>query len=483
MAGLVPEQDRHVRTLLESGHLADADHAFEQLVTAGAHHVGSAWDPAVVLVHRAYLAWRLDRVPLALDLVAEGWLGLDIDRPKGSAAAQAMGMLGDLLQAVGHHGAAVELIARSVRVARLTEDPDTLAHCLEREANCWQLHALRVDPTDLERFRTALELFDEALSLASPGQVHRRLLAGSARALVALGQVAEAERRAGQALMASEESEDCYTLAIANWVLAEIRRHQGRLSDARDFAGQAVDTAERVRDIRLQLRFSPALTAICRELDDPVGEAAALRSTVAASTTAMHALHIGLDQALEQRRAAIESQRQASAAQQDAGRDPLTGLLNRRGLVRQAPPVGHAATQWLIIVDIDKFKDINDDAGHVAGDAVLQDVARLLRHECRSADVLCRWAGDEFVVLIHDRERDSGPAGPAVAERIRVAVDTHDWPLLLGARTRPPTVSVGVAAGPGPFDSLFAAADRALYRAKDAGRNRVGIDGQSPVRT
>ncbi|MDA3625733.1 diguanylate cyclase [Saccharopolyspora sp. WRP15-2] len=471
MAGLVPEADRHVRMLLESGRPNAAGLAFKRLVADGANHVDGPWDSSVVLVHRAYLAWRLDRIPLALDLVAEGWTGLDVDRPEGGAAAQTIGMLGDLLQAVGHHDAAREFIAQSVQVARRCGDPEVLAHCLEREANCWQLRAMSANSTADDCFRAALELFDEALSLASPGQVRDRVRAGSARALAALGHLAEAESRAVQALAAGEEAQDRYTSAIANWVLAEIRRHQHRLAEARTFARRAVETAEWIRDTRLRIRFSLALTAICRELGDPVGEAAALRSMVAASRTAMRVLQTALGQALDQRRAAIEAQRQESAAQQDACQDPLTGLLNRRGVENRASAADQISVRWLMVMDVDNLKEINDAAGHIAGDAVLRELAQLLRRECRSDDLVCRWAGDEFVVLLADRTD-----GPELAERIRAAVGTHDWTPQLGSGGRPPTISVGVAVGATSFASLFVAADRALYRAKHAGRNRVEVE-------
>lgn len=127
-------------------------------------------------------------------------------------------------------------------------------------------------------------------------------------------------------------------------------------------------------------------------------------------------------------------------------------------------------------MDIDNFKEINDAAGHTAGDADLQELAQLLWRECRSDDLVCRWAGDEFVVLLADREPDPDPDGPEVAERIRAAVETHDWtPQLAREPDRRPSAS-GVAAGPIHFDPLFAAADRALYRAKHADRNRVEVE-------
>jgi diguanylate cyclase (GGDEF)-like protein len=126
-----------------------------------------------------------------------------------------------------------------------------------------------------------------------------------------------------------------------------------------------------------------------------------------------------------------------------------------------------------MLVDVDWFKNVNDDAGHAAGDAALREIAQLLRRECRTEDLVARWAGDEFVVLLGDASNDKD-AGPIVAERIRAAVANHDWTTVLGS-TLQPTVSVGVATGPEQLDDLFAAADVVLYQAKREGRNRVAV--------
>ena len=174
-------------------------------------------------------------------------------------------------------------------------------------------------------------------------------------------------------------------------------------------------------------------------------------------------------------------------AEEAAVRDPLTGLVNRLGLERRAPELlettaARGRVPWLVLLDVDWFKDVNDLAGHAAGDAALQEVAHLLRRECRSGDLVCRWAGDEFVVLLVDESEDSRDAGLVVAERIRAAVDEHDWRVVIGRTRQPPTVSIGVAGGPAELDQLFAAADIALYRAKRAGRNRVEVDHVDPDR-
>ncbi|QUH00067.1 diguanylate cyclase [Saccharopolyspora erythraea] len=482
MAGQLPAQDREIRSLLDSGRFDEADIAFDELTAIRPNLVGDQWNRATVLVHRASLAWRLDRIPLALELAAEGWTELDVDHPSGVSAAHTISMLGYLLETIGHRAPALELMALSVQVARKSGEKSTLAHCLTREANSLVFRAVgRRNESAAEQFEQARALFEEARTLASPGQVQRSALAGGSRAHAGVGDLEAAERLAHEALRLSGPVRDLFSSSVANWTLAVVRRDQDSLTDARTFASRALDGAESIRDTMLMMRFSLDLASICGQLSDPVGESEALRRTVDASSLAVETLQEGLGQALEQRRVAVQAQRMAMAAQEAALRDPLTGLTNRLGLERRAPVLleqtaAKGRVPWLMLVDVDWFKDVNDDAGHAAGDAALQEVAHLLRRECRVDDLICRWAGDEFVVLLVDASEETGPA---VAERIRAAVDAHDWRLVVGRMKQPPTVSIGVAAGPAELEHLFAAADIALYRAKRAGRNRVEIDDES----
>ena len=125
----------------------------------------------------------------------------------------------------------------------------------------------------------------------------------------------------------------------------------------------------------------------------------------------------------------------------------------------------------LFILDIDHFKRVNDTYGHEAGDQVLVTLAGLLRAGIRATDSLARWGGEEFVVLSPGVTAD-GEAH--LAERLRAAAAAHDH-----ASVGTVTASFGVAEhSPGETpDELFARADRALYRAKDGGRNRVEVAG------
>jgi len=156
--------------------------------------------------------------------------------------------------------------------------------------------------------------------------------------------------------------------------------------------------------------------------------------------------------------------------------DELTGLLNMRGfsiaanrLFGQALRYGRAAS--VLMIDSDNLKEINDSHGHEAGNRLLRQVTRLVQAELRYTDVVARYGGDEFVVLLPE----TPPKGAMeVAGRIRDAVAA--LPLDLDGRRVASSVSIGVAGHPADGSTLgavIARADRAMYQAKRAGRNRV----------
>jgi diguanylate cyclase (GGDEF)-like protein len=157
--------------------------------------------------------------------------------------------------------------------------------------------------------------------------------------------------------------------------------------------------------------------------------------------------------------------------------DGLTGIHNKRFftefLEREvARAVRHGHSLGLVMFDIDHFKRVNDTHGHLAGDAVLQGLARRLKPRIRREDILARVGGEEFAAVLSDTDR---PGALAFGEALRALVEREAF---LHEHTRLPiTVSVGVATlergeqvAP---DELIRRADQALYAAKNAGRNRV----------
>jgi len=172
----------------------------------------------------------------------------------------------------------------------------------------------------------------------------------------------------------------------------------------------------------------------------------------------------------------LRVRRERDLAQQAAEHDGLTGLLNRRALEQRLRALSDEARSGgaglaIMFLDIDHFKAINDTYGHAGGDLCLQAVAARIGAELRSGDYLGRWGGEEFVALLPGSSIDDARY---ISERVRSSIAGD--PVAVDQRTVPMTISIGIAV----FDplrdnaaALTARADAALYRAKQAGRNRV----------
>ena len=158
--------------------------------------------------------------------------------------------------------------------------------------------------------------------------------------------------------------------------------------------------------------------------------------------------------------------------------DPLTGLLNRRGFegvmtTELERARRHGRPLALVVGDIDHFKSINDSLGHLAGDTALERVGGILAEAVRRLDTIARIGGEEFALVLPDADEQ---AAFVLAERLR-----RDVQGAFGGDLAPMTMSFGVAAYPkdaGGAERLLQAADRALYLAKELGRNRVVVYGE-----
>ncbi len=165
-----------------------------------------------------------------------------------------------------------------------------------------------------------------------------------------------------------------------------------------------------------------------------------------------------------------EVSRQNQALQVLATQDPLTGCFNRRAFFERFEVEFNRAQRYgkalsCIMIDIDHFKSINDNHGHPVGDKVLQKVSSVLSDGLRDSDIICRYGGEEFCLILPETDH---PQGIRTAERIRQAVATKSY---LGIRV---TISLGVssmASGPDNPSDLLNQADKALYKAKTSGRD------------
>ncbi len=160
-------------------------------------------------------------------------------------------------------------------------------------------------------------------------------------------------------------------------------------------------------------------------------------------------------------------------------RDPLTGLYNRRFLTSQLESefsysVRHQTSLSLVMIDIDHFKSVNDTYGHPVGDHVLVGLSNLLTGAIRTEDLAARYGGEEFVLVCRGI---SAPVAQTVVNRIRRMIEKTS--LVTDHPERSVTISAGVASVPHPrigdAQALVDASDKALYEAKNGGRNRVEI--------
>jgi diguanylate cyclase (GGDEF)-like protein len=186
----------------------------------------------------------------------------------------------------------------------------------------------------------------------------------------------------------------------------------------------------------------------------------------------LHLVHRYIDETAP----VIESKRFAEALKEQTYRDPLTNLYNRRffegimdNLVAQILRRGTGL--GILMCDLDYFKSINDKYGHDVGDLVLKETSQLLAGNVRKSDLVVRFGGEEFLVLLLDIKEGEAEK---VAEKLRKAIELYEFKTPKGIIRR--TISIGVSEFPQDTSAIWEAikfADIALYKAKEAGRNKV----------
>ncbi len=331
-----------------------------------------------------------------------------------------------------------------------------------------------------------------------------------------MGDLAGAERTLREAQALSQATAYSLGVAHAGVSLGRIYLGQGKLAEARELLVGALAMCERNDLKTTQYEAHRALAEYCEKTGDPQAALNHLRRfhelervvQSEAMRDKLRALQIQFEVAAARREAEIERERMESLKRANAEldalnvslteanlqktmlldqlerqthEDALTGVANRRRLDQRladefALALRHGRPLAVAIADLDHFKDVNDRHSHAVGDAALRATARLLAGQVRHTDLVARFGGEEFVVLLV--ETDAG-AALRVCEKLRTAVAEHDWSAIQPGLAL--TVSIGVCADTAvtSHERMLALADRNLYLAKAAGRNRVIGSGEA----
>jgi diguanylate cyclase (GGDEF)-like protein len=287
------------------------------------------------------------------------------------------------------------------------------------------------------------------------------------QALLALGRLDEAERSGQRAVERLGERVPQARSMILSTVAAALRE-AGRIEEAFTVLTHSVE---------IERAAFQELSALQRGLERATLETRAARTESDALAAKNRELRKVVEElaeargALERRTSQLETLQEQLREQAD--RDWLTGLHNRRYLARE---VGrHAAAPGpgpfsLAVLDLDHFKVVNDRFGHPAGDEVLMRVAALLLGEMRGQDVVVRTGGEEFVLLMPQTDAN---AAATACERLRAALRDEPWGRIAPGMTLTASIGVATAETAGDLRALTEIADRRLYEAKRAGRDRV----------
>lgn len=217
-----------------------------------------------------------------------------------------------------------------------------------------------------------------------------------------------------------------------------------------------------------------AVAAGCEAAADAVGVARALRQVIRLTSGQHDATRRTRLDVVDARVRLELLEHERDDLRRRAFEDPLTGLANRRAIEERLPGIVASGPVTLAVIDIDRFKAVNDEHSHQAGDGVLCGVARLLARHCRSQDLVARMGGDEFLVVLVG---GSAARATSILDRLRKSVANSHWDLVApGLRV---SVSVGGAYSQdgGDAEELMARADEALRGAKTAGRDRISVVG------
>lgn len=226
---------------------------------------------------------------------------------------------------------------------------------------------------------------------------------------------------------------------------------------------------EQTGNLRAALDHHKRLLALTSQQSSQAARRAASVAAVRLETAQAHAQAKQFEsQTINLLRTNEQLSRRSADFQRQALEDPLTGLPNRRRFDELLDTEGQLLS--IVMVDVDHFKRVNDEHSHLVGDAVLRELGRQLRANCRDGDVALRIGGEEFAVLLSGV---SAEGAVAAAERIRSGVLAHPWGALAPGLAVTASFGVAMVREAATRIELLALADRRMYEAKQSGRNRV----------
>ncbi len=368
-----------------------------------------------------------------------------------------MSNIGEAYVALGQNERGLDYLKRAIDLLTPLGADSLLAWCHYAVA---RVHVAR------KLWNQATETYEIALGLALKGgalRTHAEVLNGLGKLHASMGDYAAATRHLEQALRLCEEARVGSQHYRTNETLADVHERFGNHEQALRHFKAFHRTRAAVYDEIARAKVSSLKSEFELEKTRQQQEIYQLRNVELASAYD------------ELKRLHEEVTRQAELLQQISIRDGLTGTFNRRFLDERLKEEVTRAARYdqplsAALLDIDHFKNINDSLSHAIGDDVLQVLASVVSAQLRDTDLLVRYGGEEFVVLLPLTALENASKA---AEKVRAAVEGHDWKSLHPDLRV--TVSIGVAqmTDPDVPDSLIDSADRKLYEAKKAGRNRI----------
>jgi diguanylate cyclase (GGDEF)-like protein len=383
-------------------------------------------------------------------------------RDLGDRAGEAIGLtnVGSSYEQLGDFPRALACYQEALDLARSVGERSTEIDALRNMGDVHQKLGDRV---------RALSCYREGIGIAYEFgapllEVECRI--GAGRVLTVLDRTGEATSDLEDALALAERVESKMLVYEAHLALSEAREASGDVAEALRHFKEYHRIEDEVFNTETERRIQAVIAHA--EIEQSQREAELLRvrndELIAANDEKAHLLGVLRSQAEELDRLSRE--------------DSLTGLFNRRHIDMALAMEWERACRFgrdlsVIILDIDHFKQVNDELSHAAGDRVLAEVSRILHGATRGVDVVGRWGGEEFVLVLVETPAERAAV---LAEKLRESIELHDWSVV-GPALRV-TASFGVADNRGAEspDGLLATADARLYTAKRAGRNRVVVN-------